>query len=564
MQIFPTSVLKPQNTFLNFKAKKFQRKNIQDSFEIKNPEKTYEKRLEKIADKINVDSITKEYLDDFLLKYDETNRELAKEILCLSAPNLSWGGTINSIRELFSKSNYQESFIKIDSGLEDLIGYILRKQIKNSDSGFDYFNINDFKFKKPKQHEIYAVCDGIFNRDLTNSEIKTLAKIEKLKILNLNYFEILPNFIDFAISDDKAKEKIDKLIIQIKSLKQQNPNLSDKEALNIAVNFYLKRNLEKIEKEREKYVQNWQKNEDKAFFEREKTREEMAKKVSIFDHFSMGLDIHIQKEVISNKVKCINAKSECDNYENIDNYLNLHPTCDYSVIYRYIPTKDTSKELKKITKDTLKQDFKKAFKNPQKVAQAIASDEFTYYTPKKFITALDSLIQELKINLNKKGLTLNDCIFVYHRNKSDAFIGYLLEQMGLVENKQRKELRSLKRSHKTKVFVDDILGSGLTAKKSLDTNNKNNYFLNVVSCAIGRNANNIKNMIYYQDSFNGKDSIFEEIRRCSFKYGDDRSDVARCNSCEVFFFSFSDTCNTIYEKFSREILGLKDRVEGAY
>ena len=107
-------------------------------------------------------------------------------------------------------------------------------------------------------------------------------------------------------------------------------------------------------------------------------------------------------------------------------------------------------------------------------------------------------------------------------------------------------------------YTYEVLGSGETVSYRLINNlNKKNYCLHVVSCANGRLALKDKvNLIHLQDSFNGLNSKYRAIRENSY---DGESFIDSCNSSEIFFFSYPDTCASIYTKFGKYFLGLNER-----
>ena len=343
---------------------------------------------------------------------------------------------------------------------------------------------------------------------------------------------------------NKAKTKIDALLERIKSLKEKNPNLTTKEALDEVINFYLKRNLEKINAIREENTAKWSQEKEKRNENRKKDVQALAKNLGYMQMLRLGIDILYppeDEEILIPPIECKRLNSKCENYDEIDNYLSLKPHCkttkgSMQEILSYLST-IKEKEAEKITPETLKDNFSKIYDDPKKAAFILASDEFTYYTPKKFINALKDLMKKLENELAKKGQSVNDCVFLYKKAKSDAFIGYLLEEAGLINPQQRIEVSEEIPKNKILVYVDDILGSGETVSYRLINNlNKKNYCLHVVSCANGRLALKDKvNLIHLQDSFNGLNSKYKAIRENSY---DGESFIDSCNSSEIFFFSY--------------------------
>jgi len=528
---------------------------IGDTFEIISPEKLHERNIQKIVSKLTDGDITKEYLDNFLQSYDGEDREIAKEILALSAQNLTFNGCMNSMYELFANDINRVIFLKIDSNVSDFLSYIHRRHAHINPSHYPHVEKMSLKeLNKKDPTDVCYVTEGIFNRELSDKEIEVLAKVKKLKVLNLGFFEIMPNFIDFAISDEKAKEKIDKILHRVKKIKRNEPNLSTREAIEKSNNYYFELNKAKYLKARKKLIDKW-KQEHEEFVRNELNQIDEIKKARGYSLDIISQEIALQRPFdIPKELDYVCVDFQCDNYENIDEYLNLF----ISPVYNKKKLKD--REYKKITPENLKQKIGKGFSSPKQTVSLLASNEFTYYTPKKFIIALRELIQKFECELKKDGKSLKNCIFWYNDGKSEAFIGYLLEEMGLISQKQRAKIGNDKASiFKTNVFIDDIVGSGYTANKAARSMMYNQYCLSIVSCDIGRKLldNSIKKRhLYYQDSFNAQYSKFNEARKFSVR---NAGPVDECNSSEIFFFSYPDNCYREYCWFASRVLKLNAR-----
>ena len=525
MQISPVSFFKINNICPTFTSNPTKKSGISDTFEIVDSEAIYQKNLEKIVQKLTSGVVDKTRLDSIVQQYPIEDRELVQEIFCQSAPILTYNGFLNELPKLFEGVSSDTRFITLGSNVVDLIAYNAKRSRSITQCfKIDKLNINDDLKKYGWDIFDHCVVDTISKRKLTQDEIESLCEVDCLKLIDCGNFEVLPNFVDFSISDDLVKKKIDSLLVKIKKEQKKNPDLPTVFVLQDVLSIFAQ-NYNAIHKARKEH----------GCFETNYSK--------------------------------INTR--CPDYEKIEDYLNLIPsyqltfyekmTTDYKApTIADLYTKKTT-EYEKLTVENLDKNLKRLFDNSKEMAQIIASDEFTYYTPEQFVSELRVLMQKFKAELKENKLKFSDCIFVYKNGKSDAFIGYLLEQMGEIKKEQRYEINQDIPDNKILVFVDDIVGSGETAQFRLNFSAKKRYCLSIVSCEQGKECldDSIK-LIYNKDSFNGINSRFKLIKESAIN----RNGLAeKCNSSEMFYFSCPDNSMLQYNEFASRILNIKFRLE---